>query len=1007
PILDPNQPELPPTPGTIATTRIYCWWGNPDYIISRSNKKETFDLWEDWEDRDLDTVAGCPDNTSDCSGKPADLTGWRNLPTPANNYNWWRIRNRLDGKAIMADKGGSFGSDDIGPFVVGGDIRWSNYEVIYTFYDEYCNYSDCGQVWGNPQYNPVCHYDPGNTWGMEYFANMFIFRPYGDGTDWTWQYQSYPKDILGESFPAKNKRYWIKVRPFYRPDNGNTHLSLLVAKATPTDEDLDTGYKHITENEAANPPGFIAPLAYASQGGAIGFGGWNGGFSYDNIRVRKFVYPEPTVEIGSPQTLAYRPIKTLSFPNITQPLMDRRRCLVIGSIEPWIWRGNLYAYYADCYLSGDCKEGESTSTLGSISLWGSETSGKEKGFGDHLKEAIVGTNNLSYDSIKNEPLDWKKRERHIFTAGTTTPPPLAVNGGFINFDYNNREQLKPFLNVPGEELIDLINFVRGRYVQRYSRSKLRMTDGSTADNCQWKLGDIVHSNPLIVGLPTMYYPDTDYESFRKQNGSRTLVAYFGSNEGMIHCVRMAKYEKDNLTGKSKYKSDFTARELWTFIPQGLLGKLKETTDTEHEYTADGLLRAIDIWDNIEGKYKTVLVGVLRTGGSSIFAIDITDPYQPKLLWEKNKDSAGYETFFQNIGETFSSPALGMLDKGLGPKNNPWVGIFGSGLDPIDVNNIFTKKAYLTIINLKDGSIIENKQFKVSDKIGNITSNIECIIDKFGKIIRISFGDYFGGLFRVDLSTSSKVATFLSKVSLSDYLFFEPSDYSTSNMWTGTPPKWPVPTEPVFGTIKSKEEKFYIYLPTGDYDSYDSNYPHQRVYCLDETTIPSPYSYYKGTSTLIDMTNSSNTNPDEKSYFIELGHSDIKDYATTGAISSKDRNERCLSPVEVFGGVLFFTTFTPSPSACEGGNTRFYATHFASGKYYDNLIKQVPGKEDVRSVSYLNVGVPSSPMTYLGRGSEGEKLAAGIMNTGSADILQVSLNPSIFPAVNILLWRELR
>ncbi|MEW6482495.1 MAG: PilC/PilY family type IV pilus protein [bacterium] len=1009
-----NCPAGPPAPAATATTTIYCWWGNVDYPISRSNIKETFDLWEDWEERTLnDQVGDCPNITSSCS---PDSGGWQNIPTPANNYNWWKIRDNtganraIDKRVMMADKGSTFKSSDIGPFVTGGDIRWKNYEVIYSSYDEYNNYGgDANRA--NPQYNPVCHRDPGNTWGMEFFATqggLFIFRPFGDGRDWTWQYQSNAGKILGDStYPMFKKRYWIKVRPFYNNIDKKTYLMLLIRKEpAPADIDSDSGFLPVTERFDQMPPGFIAPSAYAAQGGAIGFGGWNGGFSYDNIRVRKFVYPEPSYEIGEGETLAYKPIKSLSFPNLTPPLMNNRPCLVIGTIEPWKWWGNLYSYYGDCYLGGECEEGESREILASISLWGDTQTQVLKGFGDHLKEAQVGDNNPSFAAFLPLPDNggdwWKTQGRVIFTANTST------DQAFIPFDISNKNQFKQYLGVPDHEVDDLIRFVRGKYINRYKRSELRVYNryilGSTADTNQWKLGDIIHSNPLAVGLPVLYYPDQEYTKFSKENSTRTLVVYFGSNDGVFHCVRMAKWTKGVVTERgtfSMYTSDTSARELWSFIPNGLLGKLKDTTEKDHKYTADGLLRAIDFWDNQEKKYKTLLVGVLRTGGQSIFAIDITDPYYPKLLWEKNNLTNPEE--FERIGETFSAPALGMLEEGL-DKNNRWVGIFGSGLHPNGIRNIADKCAYLTVINLKDGSII--KQIRVSEKVGNITSDLSCMRGRDGELKRISFGDYFGCVFRIDLRTEGLVSSFLSKGELSEGsdLFFKPADYNSSNLWTGSPPERPVPTMPVFGNVDVSQFPAdwwcWLYFPTGDYDVYDENYPHQRVYALDEKK-PLPYNDIIG---LTNMTDSSKSNPNNNSYYIELGHDDPKDYATTGATSPKDRNERCISPVEVFNFILFFTTFTPNSNICEGGLTRFYAVRFTSGEVYQDLIGAVAGKEDVRSVAYPDVGVPSTTMIYPGGEASGP--SGGIMNTGTGEIMQVPLS-SIFPPVDIRLWREVR
>jgi len=1010
-------PPPPPIPAT-ATTTIYIWYGNPDITNSKSNIKETFDMYEDWEDRTLNAIIGCPDvnNSPDCSGVSPDPSpyNWKNYSTPANNFNWWRIRSRLDGKAIMADKGSSFVSSDIGPFVIGGDIRWKNYEVIYSFYDEYNNYGGDSDR-GNPQYNPVCHMDGGNTWGMEFFATqggLFIFRPFGDGVDWTWQYQANAGKILGDStFPMKNTRYCIKVRPFYSPKDKKTYLSLLARNVTKnpiSDIDSDSGFTYITERENEMPKGFIAPPAYAAEGGAIGFGGWNGGFSFDNIRVRKFVYPEPTYKILDYNPVGYRPIQTLSFPNITPRLLNGRPVMLVGMLKPWRWTGNLLAYYADCYISGDCRKGERQNDITTISLWGKNEDGTAKGFGEHLKEAVVGDYNPSESLAET---NWKAYGRRIFTGvATKTIGSNVIVNNLLDFDLNpnNLRLFGPLLNVSLSETKTLTKFVRGAYIQGYSRSETRVVNknmpGSTTDTNQWKLGDIIHSSPLVIGPAVMAYATKTYESFEKQCLKRDLVSYFGSNDGMLHCVRLAKYSKSGKYGS--YTTDTQAREIWAFIPNEVLHKLKETTDDNHEYTVDGLFRAIDVEGPNPGSYSTILIGTLREGGESIFAIDITDPHNPSLLWELN--GTNNKNLFKRIGKSSSAPALGKL-KGI----NKWVAIFGSGLCEDEVENIFKKKAYLTVIDILTGEVI--KQVEVSGKIGNITSSIRVIRDKLGYIEWIYFTDYYGACWRVKLLTETDVDTFLALTSLTDTnRFFTPEDYTNSNIPEGKFPVRPAPTQP--GLAYSGGGNYWAYIPTGDYDAYDENYPYQRVYGLG----PEKGSYID--SDLIDMTDSSKTNPNEKSWFIELGHPDARDYSTSGAVSTKDRNERCLSTPDVFGGYVFFTTFTPDKAPCEGGMTRFYSLYYTKGQYGDNIIQEIPGKEDVRSIGYKDVGVPSSSMIASGKSAKGEPVVRGLIQTGTPEKLQptpgprptgnpgpimVRLNSALLQLINIILWREIR
>ncbi|HSA95847.1 MAG TPA: PilC/PilY family type IV pilus protein, partial [Acidobacteriota bacterium] len=75
----------------------------------------------------------------------------------------------------------------------------------------------------------------------------------------------------------------------------------------------------------------------------------------------------------------------------------------------------------------------------------------------------------------------------------------------------------------------------------------------------WKLGDINHSTPVVVGPPSedATYMGAGYDAFKTTWASRQKVLYVGANDGMLHCFDVA-----------------TGEELWGFIPYNLLRKLK-------------------------------------------------------------------------------------------------------------------------------------------------------------------------------------------------------------------------------------------------------------------------------------------------------------------------------------------------------------------------------------------------------------------------------------------------
>jgi type IV pilus assembly protein PilY1 len=61
--------------------------------------------------------------------------------------------------------------------------------------------------------------------------------------------------------------------------------------------------------------------------------------------------------------------------------------------------------------------------------------------------------------------------------------------------------------------------------------------GSIFRNRNWLLGDIVHSRPAYVRVPSRGYTDSGYSSFVNSKLTRKGALYVGANDGMIHALR--------------------------------------------------------------------------------------------------------------------------------------------------------------------------------------------------------------------------------------------------------------------------------------------------------------------------------------------------------------------------------------------------------------------------------------------------------------------------------------
>jgi type IV pilus assembly protein PilY1 len=475
-----------------------------------------------------------------------------------------------------------------------------------------------------------------------------------------------------------------------------------------------------------------------------------------------------------------------------------------------------------------------------------------------------------------------------------------------------------------------------------------------------------------------------------------------SNDGMLHAFEVAKFDSKAVV--PRYKPLDKPIELWAYIPEAVLGDLKLNTTSNHNYLADGLLRAIDVKD-ANGNWRTVLVGIGGKGQSYAFAIDITDPEAPKFLWEINERNN--PEVVDKLGTAISAPALGKL-------NGRWVAIFGTGYSKDFFANYTSKKAYLIIVDILTGQIIN--EVKVNDKIGNVLTDLVARRSFNGDIEKIYFGDYYGGIWAVP-SLKDGGNWKLDEVSelSEDEMLFKPYYYDDVDSVFDV--KRPITARPVIS--RDSDGSWWVFVGSGDYSEYDPSYPHQAFYGLKDLGLTyrdkdncQPEDSYCGD--LKNMTKSSETNPGKGSWIILLGYNDSNDKDSTGKLSRKNSNERVLRKAEVYGGYVFFTTFQPFDEPCGGGISRFYAVKFNTGEMGNQLFSsEVIGSNEsgyvsLRSVELKGRGIPSQPMVYVGPSGKGRVVAAGLVNTSSGTLEKIDLNPASFiKNINILLWREVR
>jgi len=187
--------------------------------------------------------------------------------------------------------------------------------------------------------------------------------------------------------------------------------------------------------------------------------------------------------------------------------------------------------------------------------------------------------------------------------------------------------LLPPLQLPGINAARaLINRVRGR-----SEVTDDCVDGT--GEAPHRLWGISRSTPAAVGRSPWLANTT----------VRPQMIYAGAEDGQLHAFHAGDWD----AGENRYDPEGPAagRELWSYLPGHLLpGLAEQPFDLATEAFAvhvDGSPAVADLYADGNGnglrRWRTLLVGTAtltsQTTGLA-FALDITDPLQPELLWER-------------------------------------------------------------------------------------------------------------------------------------------------------------------------------------------------------------------------------------------------------------------------------------------------------------------------------------------------------------------------------------
>lgn len=246
----------------------------------------------------------------------------------------------------------------------------------------------------------------------------------------------------------------------------------------------------------------------------------------------------------------------------------------------------------------------------------------------------------------------------------------------------------------------------------------------------WLLGDIFHSNPLVVGRPRSFINEASYRNFASSYATRDNVVYAGSNDGFLHAFHAGDWQP---AATPPGYDRGTGEELFGFMPWPVRANTRHLpidSGSRDYYGVDGSPAAADVWfyasptqtakDPSGSEWHTVLAGGLRQGGRAYYALDVTDPSAagyPAYLWEfpaENASAAERDA----IGETWGQPVITKVQVDIGGRPyERWVAIVSGGYHPSsDPNDALNYDANSTagrgiyILDIETGAVLGEKKF---------------------------------------------------------------------------------------------------------------------------------------------------------------------------------------------------------------------------------------------------------------------------------------------------------
>jgi len=489
------------------------------------------------------------------------------------------------------------------------------------------------------------------------------------------------------------------------------------------------------------------------------------------------------------------------------------------------------------------------------------------------------------------------------------------------------------------------------------------------------LGDIVDANLTPVGTPSMSYSEgynPGYAAFTAAyttTNPRPTMVYAAANDGMVH----------GFLGTS-------GTEVFAYVPSALYQGPTATPQTNglaalgnpnyaHRYYVDATPGAFDL--DLNNTYQsgsttpnwhTLLIGGLGKGGTSFYAIDVTDPASmesatetqiaQKVLWEFTDSTMGY---------SFTTPVV------VKTARYGWVVLLTSGYDNSD------GYGYLYVINPRNGALLQ--KIKTPNTSSGLTQVSAYVADYTNYTADSAYvGDLNGQLWRFDLTETTvnyPAPTLLAELT-------DPSGNAQ-----------PVTSPPLIEIHPTTRER-YVLIGTGQLLASGD---------VGSTQVQSFYGIIDGTAGSFNQAVTSPVTRSNLTQVTSITAGVTIPAGSKGWYYNLPAGYRVITIPVAYNGIVGFAALLPSSAdpCVPGGSSEVYAVNYSTGQSVINATSTgtsgsgstTPAPYESFSTGVINLKIVSNNGT--------PELIAG---DTKGNLTQVGANLTGVLTTHLLNWREI-